>query len=84
MRKVRQAVALAAAIALASCQTLDGVRINGQDVSPNRVNTAQGNFGFCETNPFVCVLLGIAVVGGAAWLIWGDDDDDDDSESPGL
>jgi hypothetical protein len=75
MRKLRTTIALVASLALAACQTLDGVRVNGVDLSDKRVTEAQGNFGFCEANPFVCILLGVGVVGGLILILSGDDDD---------
>ena len=77
MRKIRTAVAFAASLALAACQTLDGVTVNGVDVSANRVENAQAGGNVCTRNPLICILLGVAVIGGGAWLIWGGDDDDD-------
>ena len=79
MRKIRTMVALAASLALASCQTLENVRVNGQDLSGKNVQDAQAG-GLCA-QPLICVLIGAAVIGGGAWLIWGDDDDDDDEET---
>ena len=73
MRKFRTAVALAASLALASCQTLDGVTVNGVDVN-KEVEEAQLG-GLCG-NPLVCVLIAVAAGVGIYFLVKGDDDDD--------
>jgi hypothetical protein len=69
-------------LALASCQTLDGVTVNGVDVNKEyQVKQAQvGNV--CAGMAWLCVAGAVAVGVGLYFIL--EDDDDDDSESPGL
>ena len=72
MHKFRTAIALALSLALASCQTLDGVTVNGREINKDVEQAQLGNTGW----------LWVAAAVAAGVLIWVlVDDDDDDSSS---
>jgi hypothetical protein len=77
MRKFRSALALAASLALASCQTMDGVTVNGVDLNKEyEAKEAQlGNV--CAGMAFLCVAGAVAIGVGIYLLLEGDDDDED-------
>ena len=75
MRKFRTAVALAASLALAGCQTLDGVTVNGVDVNKD-VKEAQGNLGNCGNVNCFLLAAGAVAIGVGLYFILHDDDDD--------
>jgi hypothetical protein len=77
-------------LALASCQTLDGVTVNGVDVNKEyEVQSAQiGNVCANTGNgggAWVCVLGAVLVGLGIAWAAgWLDGDDDNNNNSSGY
>jgi hypothetical protein len=83
MRKLRTAVALAAALAMAGCQTLDGVTVNGVDVN-KEVQEAQdgGILGNCGIICAAAIAAGL-IVGSALIFDWpfSFDDDDEDNDT---
>jgi hypothetical protein len=69
MRKFRAATALALALAITGCQTLDGVTVNGREVNKDVEQAQLGNCGvFC--------IVGIVAAGALIWILVEDDDDD--------
>ena len=75
MHKIRTAIVLAVVLALAGCQTLDGVTVNGRDVNKElEVAEAQyGDYGWLW-------VLGAVAAGVLIWVLIDDDDDDDDDD----
>ena len=80
MRKFRTAIALAASLALASCQTTEGLVVNGVDINKEyEVQQAQvGNV--CAGMAWLCVAGAVAIGVGLYFLLEGDDDDDSTSD----
>src|SRR5688500_10990353 len=76
MRKFRTAIALAASLALAGCQTMDGVTVNGVDIN-KEVEEAQA-LGNCGGICIVAIAAGGFVGAAAIFGFWPFDDDDDD------
>ena len=72
MRKLRTAVALAASLALAGCQTLDGVTVNGKDLNEEVQKAQAANTGV----PTWLWVAGAVVAGVGLYLLLDDDDDD--------
>jgi predicted small secreted protein len=72
MRKLRTAVALVASLALAGCQTLDGVTVNGKDINQEIEEAQAANTGI----PTWLLVAGAVVAGIGLYLIIDDDDDD--------
>lgn len=67
MRKIQTAVILTVSLSLSACQTLDGINVNGVRLG---VKEAQGD-SFCERNMTLCVIGGLAAVGGGVALATG-------------
>jgi hypothetical protein len=82
MRKLRTAVALAASLALAGCQTLDGVTVNGVDVNKEVEEAQAGPFGNCGVICLAAIAAGV-IIGSALIFDWpfSFDDDDDDNDT---
>ena len=65
MHELRAMVALASALALAGCQSLDGVRVNGMDLG-GAAERAQSS-----TCGWPCVALGVVGAIGVGFLVAG-------------
>jgi hypothetical protein len=73
MTKLRTAIALALSLAMAGCQTLDGVTVNGREINKDVEEAQLGD------NGLLWVLAAVAIGVGAYFLFIDDDDDDDDT-----
>jgi len=65
MHKLRTMVALTTAMALAGCQSLDGVRVNGMNLGGAAERAQSSN---CR---WACVALGVAGAIGVGFLVAG-------------
>jgi predicted small secreted protein len=72
MHKLRTAVALVVSLALAGCQTLDGVTVNGKDINQEYKEAQAANTGV----PAWVWVAGAVAAGVLIWVLVDDDDDD--------
>jgi predicted small secreted protein len=71
MRKLRTALVLAVSLAMAGCQTLDGVTVNGRDINKDYAEAqASSDYAWLW-------VLGAVAAGALIWILVDDDDDDD-------
>ena len=76
MRKLRSALLLAVSLALASCQTLDGVTVNGREINKDYAEAqASSDYAWLW-------VLGAVAAGALIWILVEADDDDDDDDDP--
>ena len=76
MRVLLVSACLAGALATAGCSSIgsvNGVRMGATD-APDAT--------YCDKNPAVCIVAGVAVVGGIAYAIHEARDDDDNTPAP--
>jgi hypothetical protein len=71
MHKFRPAIALAISLAMAGCQTLDGIKVNGREWNSDVQKAQAAEYGWLW-------VAGAIAAGALIWILVDDDDDDDD------